>query len=248
MGRGRGGPAHVAAPRQPGPRAGWRHHAVPAVPPASSQLLPLPLPPPKVHVFDAMAGRHVASYPGHRDIVSGLVFREGSHTLFSSSFDRTVKIWSVDDGVYGVRGAAAGGTRAGWGGGAACRAASWGRRERQGGASSSPQSSSSHARRPLIHRPTHPHPPPPPSRHAVWPPGRDLRRRRAAPGARGDVRPRPHVPRVEGAGGEPPRVPRAPPRHRLLQVRARGARRRPLPRARRLAGGRAPQPAVQPFG
>ncbi|KAI8474140.1 MAG: WD40-repeat-containing domain protein [Monoraphidium minutum] len=54
----------------------------------------------KVHVFDAAGGQHVASYPGHRDVISGLAFREGGHTLFSASFDRTVKIWSVDDGAY----------------------------------------------------------------------------------------------------------------------------------------------------
>lgn len=35
-----------------------------------------------------------------RDVVSGLVFREGTHELFSASFDRTVKIWSLDDGAY----------------------------------------------------------------------------------------------------------------------------------------------------
>lgn len=26
--------------------------------------------------------------------------REGTHTLFSASFDRTVKLWSVDDRAY----------------------------------------------------------------------------------------------------------------------------------------------------
>jgi WD40 repeat protein len=54
-------------------------------------------------LFDAAAGLHVASYPGHRDIISGLAFKDGSHTLFSSSFDRTIKVWSVDDGAYGER-------------------------------------------------------------------------------------------------------------------------------------------------
>lgn len=54
----------------------------------------------KVHIFDTSSSHHVASYPGHRDAVSGLAFREGTHTLYSSSFDRTVKIWSIDDGAY----------------------------------------------------------------------------------------------------------------------------------------------------
>jgi WD40 repeat protein len=40
------------------------------------------------------------SYPGHRDQVSGLAFRDGSHTLYSCGFDRTVKIWSLDDSAY----------------------------------------------------------------------------------------------------------------------------------------------------
>jgi hypothetical protein len=62
-----------------------------------------PHPPSQVHIFDALAGSHVASYPGHRDIISGLAFREGTHTLYSASFDRTIKIWSIDDGVYGAR-------------------------------------------------------------------------------------------------------------------------------------------------
>uniref|UniRef100_A0A383W750 Uncharacterized protein n=1 Tax=Tetradesmus obliquus TaxID=3088 RepID=A0A383W750_TETOB len=53
-----------------------------------------------VHVFEAGSGTHVQSYPGHRDQVSGLAFREGTHTLYSSGFDRTVKIWSLDDGAY----------------------------------------------------------------------------------------------------------------------------------------------------
>jgi len=56
----------------------------------------------KVHVFDAAGGQHVAAYPGHRDTISGLAFREGTHTLYSSSYDRTVKIWSIDDGAYGA--------------------------------------------------------------------------------------------------------------------------------------------------
>jgi hypothetical protein len=39
-------------------------------------------------------------FPGHKDIVSGLAFRAGTHELFSASFDRTVKIWSLDDRAY----------------------------------------------------------------------------------------------------------------------------------------------------
>ncbi len=40
------------------------------------------------------------AYPGHRDVVTGLAFREGTHTLISSSYDRTLKLWSLDDSMY----------------------------------------------------------------------------------------------------------------------------------------------------
>lgn len=39
-------------------------------------------------------------FTGHQDAVSGLVFQEGTHDLFSGSFDRTVKSWSLDDMGY----------------------------------------------------------------------------------------------------------------------------------------------------
>lgn len=38
--------------------------------------------------------------PGHRDLVSSLVFRHNSHNLLSSSFDRSVRIWNVDEGSF----------------------------------------------------------------------------------------------------------------------------------------------------
>ena len=39
-------------------------------------------------------------YKGHKDLVSGLAFRTNTHQLFSSSFDRSVKLWSLSDGAY----------------------------------------------------------------------------------------------------------------------------------------------------
>ena len=36
-------------------------------------------------------------FTGHRDIVSGLAFRGGTHELCSASFDRSIKLWSLDD-------------------------------------------------------------------------------------------------------------------------------------------------------
>ena len=37
---------------------------------------------------------------GHQDTVTGLAFREGEATLYSSSFDRSVKIWSLSEMAY----------------------------------------------------------------------------------------------------------------------------------------------------
>lgn len=42
----------------------------------------------------------IHTFKGHRDAVSGLVFRRGTHTLYSASWDRSVKIWSVDEKAY----------------------------------------------------------------------------------------------------------------------------------------------------
>ena len=53
-----------------------------------------------VLLYDARTGRNVGALPGHKDAVSGLSFRRGSHDLFSSSFDRSVKIWSAGSQAY----------------------------------------------------------------------------------------------------------------------------------------------------
>ena len=39
-------------------------------------------------------------FPGHKDAVTGLAFREGTQELFSASLDRTVKIWSLAERAY----------------------------------------------------------------------------------------------------------------------------------------------------
>ncbi|ORY72024.1 WD40-repeat-containing domain protein [Pseudomassariella vexata] len=36
----------------------------------------------------------------HRDAVTGLAFRRGTNQLYSASKDRTVKVWSLDEGAY----------------------------------------------------------------------------------------------------------------------------------------------------
>lgn len=40
------------------------------------------------------------AFPGHRGPVSCLTFRQGTSELFSGSFDRTIKIWNVEDRTY----------------------------------------------------------------------------------------------------------------------------------------------------
>ncbi len=40
------------------------------------------------------------TFRGHRDSVSGLAFRRNSHTLYSCSLDRSVKVWDVDERAY----------------------------------------------------------------------------------------------------------------------------------------------------
>nr|GMD86649.1 U3 snoRNP-associated protein-like YAOH [Ipomoea batatas] len=43
---------------------------------------------------------HIQTFPGHKGPVSCLTFRQGSSELFSGSFDRSVKIWNVEDRAY----------------------------------------------------------------------------------------------------------------------------------------------------
>lgn len=44
--------------------------------------------------------KHLKTFHGHRDTVTGLVFRRQTHDLYSCSRDRSVKIWSVDEMAY----------------------------------------------------------------------------------------------------------------------------------------------------
>ena len=45
-------------------------------------------------------GHSPQGFPGHKDAVTGLAFREGTQQLFSASLDRTVKIWSLAERAY----------------------------------------------------------------------------------------------------------------------------------------------------
>ena len=40
------------------------------------------------------------TFGGHRGPVSGLAFRKEFHQLFSGSFDRSVKVWNLDEMSY----------------------------------------------------------------------------------------------------------------------------------------------------
>lgn len=43
---------------------------------------------------------HLHTFQGHRDTVTALVFRRDTHTLFTASKDRSVKVWSLDEMAY----------------------------------------------------------------------------------------------------------------------------------------------------
>lgn len=55
---------------------------------------------PQVHVMDMRSGAVLDPLGGHRGLVSGLAFRRNSHELFSSSFDRTARVWNLDEMAY----------------------------------------------------------------------------------------------------------------------------------------------------
>ncbi|KAG8985165.1 pre-rRNA processing protein, partial [Tulasnella sp. 427] len=55
----------------------------------------------KVVVWDAQQFRWLKSFGGHKDLISALVIRKGTHQLFSASYDRTVKIFDLSPQVMG---------------------------------------------------------------------------------------------------------------------------------------------------
>jgi len=54
----------------------------------------------KMHVWNPDTCEHIHTFTGHRDAVSGLVFRKNTHQLFSASHDRSVKLWNLDELAY----------------------------------------------------------------------------------------------------------------------------------------------------
>lgn len=53
-----------------------------------------------IKVFSAEDLKFIKNLQGHRDVVTGLAFRRDTHTLYSASADRSVKVWNLDDMVY----------------------------------------------------------------------------------------------------------------------------------------------------
>ena len=53
-----------------------------------------------VRIWNSTTDTYVDAFTAHRDAVSGVAFREHTHTLFSASFDRSVMIWNVDEMSY----------------------------------------------------------------------------------------------------------------------------------------------------
>lgn len=51
-------------------------------------------------MFSGDTLNHIKNLQGHRGPVSGLVFRKDTHTLYSASEDRSVKVWNLDDMAY----------------------------------------------------------------------------------------------------------------------------------------------------
>ncbi|KAH8285469.1 hypothetical protein KR054_009694 [Drosophila jambulina] len=55
---------------------------------------------PHIQIWCPQTMKHVKTLKGHRDSVAGLVFRKGTHDLYSAAKDRSVKIWSLDEMAY----------------------------------------------------------------------------------------------------------------------------------------------------
>ncbi|XP_017087035.2 U3 small nucleolar RNA-interacting protein 2 [Drosophila bipectinata] len=55
---------------------------------------------PHIQIWCPQTMKHLKTLKGHRDSVAGLVFRKGTHDLYSAAKDRSVKIWSLDEMAY----------------------------------------------------------------------------------------------------------------------------------------------------
>ncbi|KAH9909823.1 WD40 repeat-like protein [Xylariomycetidae sp. FL2044] len=50
-------------------------------------------------IYDAKTMKPLRVFMHHRDAVTALAFRRGTNQLYSASKDRTIKVWSLDDGL-----------------------------------------------------------------------------------------------------------------------------------------------------
>ncbi|CAB3253789.1 unnamed protein product [Arctia plantaginis] len=55
---------------------------------------------PNIQLWDPHTLKHIHTFKGHKDFITGLVFRKNTHDLYSASKDRSVKIWSLDEMAY----------------------------------------------------------------------------------------------------------------------------------------------------
>ncbi|XP_061314193.1 U3 small nucleolar RNA-interacting protein 2 [Pezoporus flaviventris] len=53
-----------------------------------------------IMIWDTATCKRLHIFTGHRDAVSGLSFRKGTHQLYSASHDRCVKVWNVAENAY----------------------------------------------------------------------------------------------------------------------------------------------------
>nr|XP_006630762.1 PREDICTED: U3 small nucleolar RNA-interacting protein 2 [Lepisosteus oculatus] len=53
-----------------------------------------------IMIWEAATCKHLYKFTGHKDAVSGLSFRKGTHDLYSASHDRSVKVWNVSENAY----------------------------------------------------------------------------------------------------------------------------------------------------
>lgn len=53
-----------------------------------------------IRIWSTESNELIGHLNQHRDAVTGLKFRKGHNQLYSSSYDRTVKVWNVDEKSY----------------------------------------------------------------------------------------------------------------------------------------------------
>lgn len=54
----------------------------------------------EVQIWNAGDLSFIRTFTGHKNSITGLVFRKGSHQLFSASSDRSIKVWNLDEMTY----------------------------------------------------------------------------------------------------------------------------------------------------